>query len=127
MTHDIWYDDDVGDGGRFVPLYVLVNGRTSPRNTSLDLATQVVALGADSGVLEPEYAAVVTCCGDWMSIAEIAAYLRYPLTVAKILVDVLLERGFLALGTPAEETIRDVELLETILAGLENLVDNKKD
>ena len=121
MTHDPWYGDDVGDDGRFVPLYVLVNGRTSPRNTSLDLATQVIALPADTRTLEPEYAAIVDRCGVWMSIAEIAAYLKYPLTLTKILVDVLLERGFLAVGSPVEETIPDLGLLETILTGLEQL------
>jgi Protein of unknown function (DUF742) len=121
MTRDPRYDDDVGEAGRFVPLYVLVNGRTSPRNTSLDLATQVIALPADTRALEPEYEAIVKRCCVWMSIAEIAAHLNYPLTLAKILVDVLLECGFLALGSPVEETPPDLELLETILVGLENL------
>lgn len=121
MTPDRWYGDDEGEAGRFVPLYVLVNGRTSPRNTSLDLATQVIALPADRRALEPEYEALVNRCWDWISIAELAAYLNYPLTVTKILVDVLLERRFLAVGTAAEDTPADRELLETILARLEKL------
>lgn len=121
MTRDTWYGDDEGDAGRFVPLYVLVNGRTSPRNTSLDLATQVIALPADTRTLEPEYEALVSRCWDWISIAELAAHLNYPLAVTKILVDVLLERRFLAVGTAAEETVADRELLQTILARLEKL------
>jgi hypothetical protein len=121
MTDETWYGDDVGKGGRFVPLYVLVNGRTSPRNTSLDLATQVVARPADTRTLEPEYEAIVSQCWEWISIAEVAAHLDYPLTLTKILVDVLLERGFLALGSPAQETVPDRGLLATILARLENL------
>ncbi len=121
MTRDTWYGDDEGDAGRFVPLYVLVNGRTSPRNTSLDLATQVIALPADTRTLEPEYEALVNRCRDWISIAELAVHLKYPLAVSKFLVDVLLDRRFLAVGAAAEDTIADRELLETILARLEKL------
>ena len=121
MTRDAWYGDDDGEAGRFVPLYVLVNGRTSPRNTSLDLATQVIGLPADTRTLEPEYEAIVSRCWNWISIAELAAYLHYPLAVTKVLVDVLLERRFLAVGSPAEETVADRALLETILARLEKL------
>ena len=91
MTRDTWYGDDEEEAGRFVPLYVLVNGRTSPRNASLDLATQVIALPVDTRALEPEYEAIVSRCWTWMSIAEIAAYLNYPLALTKLLVDVLLE------------------------------------
>ena len=121
MTRDKWYGDDEEDDGRFVPLYVPVNGRTSPRNPTLDLATQVIALPADTRTLEPEYEAIVRRCGDWISVAELAAYLEYPLAVAKVLVDILLERKFLTVGLPAEETIADLELLEAILVRLENL------
>lgn len=104
-----------------VPLYVLVNGRTRPRNTSLDLATQVVALPADLTVLEPEYKAIITCCEGWISIAEISAELVIPLAVVKVLVDILLERGYLALGSPAQKVVADRGLLQTILAGLQRL------
>jgi hypothetical protein len=121
MNRDAWYGDEDEEAGRFVPLYVLVNGRTSPRNTSLDLATQVIALPADRRALEPEYEGVVRHCWDWISIAELSAHLNYPLAVTKVLVDVLVERRFLAVGAPAEETVADLGLLETILARLEKL------
>jgi Protein of unknown function (DUF742) len=117
---DEWYGDD-GRAGRFVPLYVLVNGRTSPRNASLNLATQVIARTAETRGLEVEYQAIVRQCRTWISVAEIAAHLNYPLTVTKVLVDVLLEQRFLAVGTPAEETAADLGVLETILVCLENL------
>lgn len=121
MPGDSWYGDDDEDGGRFVPLYVLVNGRTSPRNASLDLATQVIAMPVDTRTLEPEYAAIINRCWTWMSIAELAAYLNYPLALTKLLVDALLERRFLSVGSPAEETVTDRRTLETILARLESL------
>jgi hypothetical protein len=121
MTRDIWYGDDEGEAGRFVPLYVLVNGRTSPRNASLDLATQVIAMPVDTRTLEPEYAAIISRCWTWMSIAELAADLNYPLALTKLLVDVLLDRRFLTVGSPAEESVADRGILESILARLESL------
>jgi hypothetical protein len=120
MTDDSWYDDD-DEANRMVPMYVLVNGRTTPRTSGLDLATQVIALPADTFMLEPEYIRILDRCGDWISIAEIAAYLDRPLTLTKVLVDVLLERRFLALGQPAQHTIGDRLLLETLLEGLHKL------
>jgi hypothetical protein len=121
MARDTWDGDDEGDAGRFVPLYVLVNGRTSPRNASLDLATQVIAMPVDTRTLEPEYTAIINRCWTWMSIAELAAYLNYPLALTKLLVDVLLERRLLTLGSPAEESAADRGMLETILARLESM------
>ncbi|MFY1697421.1 DUF742 domain-containing protein [Solwaraspora sp. WMMD791] len=121
MTHDVWDGDDDSEAGRLVPLYILVNGRTSPRNTNLDLATQVVALPADLSRLEPEYREIVERCSTWMSIAEIGAYLHHPLTITKVMVDVLLEQGYLDIGTPAQQKIADRDLLATVLAGLQRL------
>ena len=93
MTFDRWDGDDEAATGRFVPLYVLVNGRTSPRDSNLDLATQVIALAVDTRRLEPEYLQIVNRCGNWISIAEIGAYLHLPLAITKVMVDVLLEQG----------------------------------
>jgi hypothetical protein len=56
-----------------------------------------------------------------MSIAEISAYLGRPLTVVKVLVDILLEQDYLALGSAAQQTVYDRALLETLLCGLQRL------
>ncbi|WP_213450703.1 DUF742 domain-containing protein [Rhizomonospora bruguierae] len=121
MAYDVWDGDDEFAAGRLVPLYILVNGQTSPRNTSLDLATQVVALPRDLNRLEPEYQDIVGRCGAWVSIAELSAFLHLPLAIIKIMVDVLLEQGYLGIGAPAQQQIQDLRLLETVLAGLERL------
>jgi hypothetical protein len=120
MSRDTWDGDADGEAGRFVPLYVLVNGRTSPRNAGLDLATQVIATAA-AVPMEPEYDTIVRRCWSWISIAELAAFANYPLAVTKLLVDVLLERGVLTVGMQAVETVADRGVLETILARLESL------
>lgn len=119
--YDVWDGDDNAAAGRLVPLYILVNGRTTPRNSNLDLATQVIALPADTTRLEPEYKDIVARCATWMSIAEIGAYLHRPLTITKVMVDVLLEQRFLGIGSPAQQMVVDRRLLETVLAGLERL------
>lgn len=121
MTYDVWDGDDETEAGRLVPLYILVNGRTSPRNSNLDLATQVIALPADTTRLELEYREIVNRCTSWISIAEIGAYLHRPLAITKVMVDVLVEQGFLDIGTPAQQKIADRRLLETVLAGLQRL------
>ncbi|PRY20806.1 DUF742 domain-containing protein [Pseudosporangium ferrugineum] len=121
MDFDARRHRDDAEQGQLVPLYVLVNGRTTPRNASLDLATQVVALPADTTVLEPEYREILWQCRQWMSIAEISAYLQRPLTVVKVLVDILLEQDYVALGSAAQRTVYDRALLETLLGGLQRL------
>jgi Protein of unknown function (DUF742) len=121
MTYDVWNGDDEAEFGQLVPLYILLNGRTSPRHTTLDLATQVIARRADITRLEPEYKEIISKCGGWMSIAEIGAYLHRPLTITKVMVDVLIEQRFLDVGSPAQHVNRDRKLLETVLAGLERL------
>jgi len=121
MTSDMWDGDDEESAGRFVPLYILVNGRTSPRHSTLDLATQVIALQVDRRRLEPEYLQIMNRCAIWISIAEIGAYLHLPLTIAKVMVDVLVEQGYLRIGSPAQHKIVDLQLLDSVLAGLERL------
>jgi Protein of unknown function (DUF742) len=121
MVFDAWDGEDEAAAGRFVPLYVLVNGRTSPKDSNLDLATQVVALPGDRRRLEPEYLDVLDQCGNWISVAEIGAYLHLPLTITKVMVDVLVEQGYLGVGAPAQQNIIDMRLLDSVLAGLERL------
>ena len=120
MTYDAWDHGDETEAG-LVPLYVLVNGRTSPRNTHLDLATQVIALPAGRTRLEPAYREVVNLCVTWISIAEIGALLHRPLTLTKVMVDVLVDQNILGVGMPAQRTVADRDLLEAVLAGLERL------
>lgn len=120
MTDDGWNADDEAASGRLVPLYVLVGGRTRPRDLRLDLATQIVAVRPGTK-LEREYADIVRLCANAMSIAEISAYLGVPLTIIRVMVDVLLEQGYLEAETAAEHANTDRDLLEMVLAGLEKI------
>jgi hypothetical protein len=41
--------------------------------------------------------------------------------VVKVLVDILLEQGYVTLGSAAQRTVYDRALLETLLGGLQRL------
>jgi hypothetical protein len=110
------------DAESLVPLYIQVKGRASPRpHSNLDIGTQVRAMPMDPSRLEPESRRIFDLCYRWQSIAEISAHLRRTLTSTKVLVDVLLEEGYLSVGAAAERPIEQRETLQRVLDGLLNL------
>lgn len=114
---DVWLD---GDSGRLVRPYAVTNGRTSA-GLKLDLLSMVVATGTGSyGVLEPDHLHALGLCLRPVSIAEIAARLRLPAAVTKVLVSDLVESG--AARTAPPEPVSDTSnrvLLERLLDGLQ--------
>lgn len=114
--------DSWDDADSLVPLYVQVRGRTRPRPQSdLDIGTQVRSMPMDPSRLEPESRRIVELCRQWQSVAEVSAYLHRTLTSTKVLVDVLLEDGYLSIGAGAERPIEQRETLQRVLDGLLNL------
>jgi hypothetical protein len=76
----------------------------------------------DLTLLSPECQAILGCCRDWRSVAEISAILQMPLGVARILIADMAGEGLVrvhqldhAQGGP------DVKLLERVLSGLRKL------
>lgn len=113
---DIWLD---GDAGRLVRPYAVTNGRTSP-SMKLDLMSMVVATGSGHSGLEPDHAQVLRMCRRPASVAEIAARLRLPATVTKVLLSDLADFG--AIRTAAPQPAADASnrlLLERVLDGLQ--------
>ena len=116
---ETWLD---GDAGRLVRPYAVTNGRTSP-TMQLDLLTMIVATGPGSGssrTLEPDHLHVLGLCRFPMSVAEIAARLRLPAVVTKVLLSDLVDCGVVRLASPrpaADETSNQ-SLLERLLDGL---------
>jgi hypothetical protein len=85
-----WLD---GDDGRLVRPYAVSNGRTSP-STSLDLTSLVKSTGeVPPSRLEPDHAQAVALCREPASVADIAAQLRLPAAVTKVLLADLLGWG----------------------------------
>lgn len=111
-----WLDDAAG---RLVRPFQVSNGRTRP-SVALDLMSQVMATGATPlGYLGPEHAQALDLCRAPVSVAEIAAHLKLPAAVTKVLLSDLLDTGALTTKPPAyHHQPTDRALLEAVLDGL---------
>lgn len=113
-----------GQGGRRVRPYAIAGGRTTTNHTQLDLSTQILAtgMGFDRDEFEPEHEDVVSLCLRPLAIAEIAAHMKIPLFVAKVLVGDLIDRGVLEAGLRIlDNPPPDLRLMEQILDRLHAL------
>ncbi|MFF4648520.1 DUF742 domain-containing protein [Streptomyces sp. NPDC001380] len=121
---------DVTDGplldeaaGRLVRPYTVSEGRT--RATShFTLMTMVRATGAPAqGTFGLEHAQVLELCEQPVSVAEVAARMRVPAAVVKVLLSDLAEGGALVSrdldpAPPGRHVLPDPHLLEAVLDGL---------
>ncbi|HEY1823344.1 MAG TPA: DUF742 domain-containing protein [Trebonia sp.] len=114
---DVWLD---GDAGRLVRPYAVTNGRTAA-SLKLDLMSMVVATGTGSyGTLEPDHLQALGLCLRPASVAEVAARLRLPAVVTKVLLSDLADCGAVRAAPP--QPVSDVSnrvLLERLLDGLQ--------
>jgi hypothetical protein len=114
---DGWLD---GDSGRLIRPYTVTNGRTSA-SSKLDLMSMVVATGSgDFGSLEPDHTQALGLCLQPTTVAEVAARLRLPVAVAKVLLSDLIECGAVRAEPPqpASDASNRI-LLERLLDGLQ--------
>ncbi|MEU5313518.1 DUF742 domain-containing protein [Streptomyces sp. NPDC021562] len=111
-----WLDDAAG---RLVRPFTVSNGRTEP-SIALDLMSQVMATGTTPlGYLGPEHAQALDLCRGPLSVAEIAAHLKLPAVVTKVLLSDLVDCGALTAKPPAfRHNPTDRSLLEAVLDGL---------
>lgn len=118
------FDDEDDDDVALVRPYSRTGGRT---RSSVDLALEALLStteqAADS-VLDPEHQPIADVLTELRSVAEVAALLRIPLGVVRILVGDMAEQGLvqvhrtvhhLGSGTPP------IGILERVLAGLRRL------
>jgi hypothetical protein len=112
--------------GALVRPYAVTRGRTEPLR---DIAIEAVLLTTPNGIQEARFAGhdkqriASVCDGRPQSLAEIAAYTRLPLGVARVLVADMVADGLLALhGAALSEVYEErMELLERVLSGLRRL------
>lgn len=112
--------------GALVRPYAVTRGRTEPARY---IAIEAVLLTTVRGMQEARFAGhdkqrIATICdGRPQSLAEIAAYTRLPLGVARVLVADMVADGLLALhGAALSEVYEErMELLERVLSGLRRL------
>ena len=98
-------------GGRTRPDYELASRRWS-RPPARDRTAESTA---------PERSSSATCAGGPV-VAEIAAYLRMPLGVARVLVGDMAQEGLVRVHQAAAPTDRpDLALMQRVLNGLRNL------
>ncbi|GFH38140.1 MULTISPECIES: DUF742 domain-containing protein [Streptomyces] len=111
-----WLDDAAG---RLIRPYSVIGGRTRP-TAALDLLSLVMATGtAPQGSLGPEHALALGLCDGPTSVAEIAAHLRLPAVVTKVLLSDLVDCGAVTARAPRfQESPTDRSLLEAVLDGL---------
>jgi uncharacterized protein DUF742 len=115
---EIWLDDAAGPLGR---PYTVNAGRTRP-TVELDLLSLVVATGHPPPVMDPEHAQALALCRTPTSVAEVAAHLRLPAVVTKVLLADLVDCQAMIARAPRTAADRtDRALLEKLLDGLQRI------
>jgi len=105
--------------------YSWTGGRTTSA-VQLEIETLVTASERDwraSQVLKAEYQDVVALCARPRSVAEVAALLRLPLGVARVLLGDMAERGLIDVHrtVASDGDVPDLGLMERVLSGLRRL------
>ncbi|WP_367137822.1 DUF742 domain-containing protein [Saccharothrix sp. HUAS TT1] len=124
------FDDDEDDfsypreeAASIVRAYSWTGGRTTSAY-QLEIETLVSAVDWDyPGAMKAEYHEVIALVGRPRSVAEVAALLRLPLGVAKVLLGDMAERGLIDVHktVSSEGEQPDLGLMERVLAGLRRL------
>jgi hypothetical protein len=111
--------------GALVRPYAVTRGRTEPRQ---DIPVESVLTTSRAGYQEARFAGhdknrIAVMCQRPLSLAEIAAYTRLPLGVARVLVADMVGDGLLNLrnAAPATGYQERMNLLERVLSGLRKL------
>jgi Protein of unknown function (DUF742) len=115
---EIWLDDAAGP---LVRPYTVSAGRTRP-TVELDMLSLVVATGHSPPAMEPEHTKAFGLCRTPTSVAEVAAHLRLPLVVTKVLLADLVDCRAMTTRAPHTAADRtDRALLEKLLDGLQHI------
>jgi hypothetical protein len=106
----------------FVRPYLLTGGRTAPTGETLALDAPIVATATLEAGSTPEARKIVSICATPVPLAEVAARLRVPLGVARVLVADLAQSGVVQVhASDGADTGTDVHLLERLLDGIRAL------
>ncbi|MGW1836733.1 DUF742 domain-containing protein [Streptomyces sp. BBFR2] len=105
-------------------LYVITGGRSgsSGKSASLDLVTLIVSKNAPKPGLQPEHATIMRLCHSPLSVAELSAYMRLPVSVLTVLLGDLLADGRVVARAPVPPAqLPDRALIEAVIHGLQKL------
>ncbi|GGU50704.1 hypothetical protein GCM10010211_13980 [Streptomyces albospinus] len=112
-----------GAAGEMIRPFTVSTGRTRPAG-QFDLLTMVRATGRRPAAAQgPDHVRVLALCGGPVSVAEIAAHIRLPAVVTKVVIADLVACGALTARAPAAVSAgpasrTDRALLEAVLHGL---------
>jgi hypothetical protein len=123
---DEFDDDDDADAVPLVRPYSRTGGRT---RSNLDLAIEALVSTSDlgrarSGQLDGTHQPIAELCAQSRSVAEVAALLRIPLGVARVLVGDMAGLGLVVVHRTADADSTSgvpMALMERVLAGLHRL------
>jgi hypothetical protein len=123
------YDpDEPGEGAAaLVRPYTRTGGRTKPgRELDLEALVLPTANGREaweSPLLSPEHNTVLEICQRSVSVAEIAARLKVPLGVARVIIADMVDLGLVEVlkTAAANGDERDPAFLRRVLSGLQRL------
>ena len=102
--------------------YALTGGRTRPTRNYPVEALVTAKEGSEQSAKTPEERAMIKLCLDvTQSVAELAALVKVPLGVARVLLSDLADRGLVQVHTKATNDGPDASLLERVLGGLRKL------
>ncbi|MGW0822150.1 DUF742 domain-containing protein [Streptomyces sp. NPDC002845] len=103
-------------------LYTLTGGRSrSAPDTPFDLVTLVVAESQPVPGMQSEHVVILRLTERPTAVVEIAAGLRLPVSITKILLSDLLAAGRVSARHPHKTAVIDPDILEQVLVGLRNL------
>jgi len=115
----MWFDEAAGP---LVRPYAMTRGRTSSRQTNLEMITLIVSLGpispSQAQSLEPECQQILSLAETPTSVAEISAGLGLPLSVTKILIGDLIDKQ---LVTFRSAVTPNLQVLQAVINGIRRL------
>ncbi|MFC4123103.1 DUF742 domain-containing protein [Nonomuraea zeae] len=112
------------DPGPLIRLYGLTGGRGRPQGETFDLVAIVTTVqGAyEPSDLIPEHRAVLSVCRRPTPVADVAAHLRLPLNITRVILGDLRREGLITIERPRPiaQTI-DERIYREVLHGLRSL------
>ncbi|MGP3991738.1 DUF742 domain-containing protein [Streptomyces sp. 3N207] len=113
--------DEEWDEGSPERLYVLTGGRSGTEEDGLDLVTLIVARTAPRIGMQPEHESILRVCESPLSVVEISAHLKLPVSIVTVLLADLLAEERVEARAPATPSLPDIDIIKAVIHGLQNL------
>ncbi|MEU6719116.1 DUF742 domain-containing protein [Nonomuraea sp. NPDC046802] len=111
------------DPGPLIRLFGLTGGRARPQGEAFDLVAIVTTTGdVEPADLIPEHRAVLSLCRRPTPVADVAAHLKLPLNITRVILGDLRREGLISIERPrpVAQTI-DERIYREVLDGLRSL------